>query len=130
MKNFAEKIKALVSPKSASAAIISNTPFDFVKSRKGILKELVISKKSGNLLGVYSKVFGEGMFLTEVQQIEQTGKEEVVTFNRFDMSGCILSRTRVTIDEIQMVCPFNKSYRAPVSAGKDFDKFNNEPVLA
>jgi hypothetical protein len=121
MKNFAEKIKSLVSGKNESPGQQGHAPFDFVKSKKGILKELVISKQSGNLLGVYSRALGEGMFLTGVKDIEQHGKEEVVVFNRYDMSGHILSRTRISIEEIQMVCPFNRTFKDPVaSAGTMF----------
>lgn len=89
-------------------------PFDFVKSRKGILKELTFSKQSGNLIGVYSTALGTGMFLTVVEDIARAGKDEVIVFHRYDMSGQRLSRGKVSIDEIQMVLPFNKLYRTRV----------------
>jgi hypothetical protein len=106
MKNFAEKIKA-------SHNLV---PFDFIKSKKAILKQILISKESGNLLGVYCKAFGEGIILTGVEDIENDEKEAIVVFNRYDMSGHILSRTRVSIGEIQMVCPFSRSFVNPVLA--------------
>jgi hypothetical protein len=91
------------------------TPFEFVRSRKAILKELVISKKIKNVVGVYSDVLGEGMFLTAVQDIERTQKNaEIIVFYQYDVTGRLLIRTRVELDEIQLVCPFNKTYENPL----------------
>jgi hypothetical protein len=114
MKNFAEKIRSLLSGKEESQLPQNLTPFEFIKSKKAILRQIVISKESGKLLGVYCKAFGEGMFLTGVEDMENHEKEEVITFNQYDMSGHILSRTRVSIGEIQMVCPFDKTFINPV----------------
>lgn len=134
MKTFAERIIALVSLQNKASVIPDRICFDFVKTRKGILKELIISKTSGNLLGVYSKALGEGMFLTVVENIEADGKEDVVQFNRYDMSGHILARTKVAIDEIEMVCPFNKTYRNPGlnsnKSGKSFNRLIYTAALA
>jgi hypothetical protein len=117
MKNFAEKIKSLISGKHEPPPLPHKlTPFDFVKSKKAILKEIIISKESGNLLGVYCRAFGEGMFLTGVEDIENDEREAIIVFNRYDMSGHILSRTRISIGEIQMVCPFNRTFVNPVLA--------------
>jgi hypothetical protein len=114
MINFAEKIKFLVTKKSTEHSTASDfIPFDFIKTRKGILKELVVSKQSGRLLGVYSRALGEGMFLTAVEAIVSHGKEELIVFNRHDMSGHLLARTRIPLDEIHMVCPFNKIFQGP-----------------
>ncbi|MBT1699547.1 hypothetical protein KK083_21795 [Fulvivirgaceae bacterium PWU4] len=111
--NFAEKIKAFVSMQTTETTPYDYTPLDFVKTRKGILKELVLSKQSGKLIGVYSRVLGEGMFLTCVEAIQPHGKDEQIVFHRYDMSGKMLARTRISIDEIHMVCPFNKLFRSP-----------------
>jgi hypothetical protein len=113
MKNFAEKIKSLISGKNEQAPP-NLTPFDFIKSKKAILKQIILSKESGNLLGVYCRAFGEGMFLTGVEGIENDEKEAVIVFSRYDMSGHILSRTRVSVGEIQMVCPFSRSFANPI----------------
>lgn len=112
--NFAEKIKFLVGRKASEPpASLDYTPLDFVKSRKAILKELVLSKQAGKLIGVYSRALGEGMFLTGVEAILSHGNDELIVFNRYDMSGHLLARTRVPLDEIHMVCPFNKTFQTP-----------------
>lgn len=113
MKNFAGKIRELISG-SRNPGQSDDTSFDFIKSKKGILKELYISKQSRNLVGVYSPVLGEGMFLVAVEDIETHHKEEIILFHKYDASGHILTRTAVSIDEIKMVCPFNKAYTHPL----------------
>jgi hypothetical protein len=112
MKNFGEKIKAIVF--SSSVPLMASAPIDFFKTRKGMQKELVTSKESGNAVGIYSKALGDGMFLTVVEHIHSDG---VITFSRYDMSGSILSRHELTLHEIQMVCPINQRYRYPLLAG-------------
>lgn len=113
MMNFKEKLGWLNFPKKEYASATEGVPFDFVRTRKGILKELVISSMSGNVVGIYSRALGEGMFLAAVEKIESNAREEIITLNRYDMSGHMLARTRVTIDEIHMVCPFNRVYTNP-----------------
>jgi hypothetical protein len=113
MKNFAEKIRSLLFS-SRTSVQSDNTPFDFIKTRKGILKELYVSMRSRNLVGVYSPALGDGMFLVAVEDIETHSKEEIIIFHRYDMSGHILTRPHVSIGEIDMVCPFDKKYSHPL----------------
>ncbi|HYG02810.1 MAG TPA: hypothetical protein VD927_10220 [Chryseosolibacter sp.] len=82
-------------------------PIDFIRTKKQILRELQISKESGNIIGVYARAFGEGMFLTQVEYIDKCDSEEIIHFHRYDMSGHILSRCEIGISEIKMVFPFN-----------------------
>jgi hypothetical protein len=89
-------------------------PLSFAKTKKAMLKELVSSQENGFLIGIYSKELGDGMFLVGINQIETDGPSEMIVFETYEQSGMILSRTRVAIDEIKMVCPFNKKYLNPV----------------
>jgi hypothetical protein len=84
--------------------------------KKGILRELVISKESSSMIGVYCRALGDGMFLTAVQSIERSTKGEIIIFHQHDISGKSLARTSVSLEEIEMVCPFNKTYQKPLSA--------------
>jgi hypothetical protein len=86
----------------------------FVKTRRAILNELRNSMENGTLIGVYSKPLGEGMFLVGINNIEGDQSSEIVVFETYDQSGMILNRTTVSIDEIKMVCPFEKKYKNPV----------------
>jgi hypothetical protein len=131
--NFTEKILSIIVPKKI-ISVGDTTPMDFVKTRKGILRELVLSKQTGNLIGVYSRAFGDGMFLTTVQDIEGGSKEEIIAFNQYDMSGIILSRTHLALSEIKMICTFNKTYRNPLldneNSKKNPEELSNTGILA
>lgn len=99
---------------------LTATSFDFIKTRKAILRELMLSKTSRTVVGIYCKGFGEGMFLTTVDEIEQSMSGEVVAFHPYDISGRIINHPRVALHEIQMVCPFYKTYeRPPISNSRD-----------
>lgn len=93
---------------------IDNSPLTFAKSRKAMLKQLELSKEHGLLTGVYSKAFGEGMFLVGISDIHHDGPLQIIVFETYDQSGMLLNRTSLSIDEIRMVCPFNKKYINPV----------------
>jgi hypothetical protein len=88
----------------------------FVKVAADILKELTLSKETGSLIGVYSPILGEGMFLTRVEKLhfESMHDDQIVVLNRYDMSGHILATTSVALSEIRIVCPFKQLYENPV----------------
>jgi hypothetical protein len=113
LKNLAEKLLSLLSVWKKTE---NDAPrFDFVKTRKGILKELVISKQSKNIIGVCSDVLGEGLFLTTVADIVRTPQGEVIVFNQHQVIGRPLSTTRIQLDEIIMVCAFSATYKKQLS---------------
>lgn len=107
---------------------LAATPFKFLKDRNGILKTLTESLASGKLVGVYSRALGEGMFLTGVANVEGEGKTKVITFETYDLSGQILNRTSVSLDEIKMVCPFEVQYINPLIGTTKSNK-SESPVL-
>jgi hypothetical protein len=86
----------------------------FIKTRKAVLKELQVARENSMLIGVYSRALGEGMFLVGVSDIETNLSSEVIVLETYDQSGSILNRTRLSIDEIKMVCPLHKKYLNPV----------------
>jgi hypothetical protein len=99
----------------------------FLKDRNSILKAISNSAETGKLLGVYSKVLGEGMFLTGVDNIENDGRGKVVVFETYDLSGQILGRTRVDLEDIKTVCPFDIQYVNPLIGAKP--KTLSKPML-
>ena len=117
MKKLTDKIRSLIYVKRNTVTVNNSMHFDFVKNRKGILRELLISKESGNILGIYCRSLGEGMFLTVVEDIEVNRNGEYAVFGPYDLSGRKLSGNTIEIGEIQMVCPFNKPYRYPLFGG-------------
>jgi hypothetical protein len=119
MMNLVDKLKKSLSLNQGKNELTEHFPA-FVKNRKAMLKELHDSQANGHLIGVYSRALGEGMFLTGVDNIESEAGREVIVFETYDMSGQILSRTRVSLDEIKMVCPFNTAYVNPVLSNTRF----------
>jgi len=85
--------------------------FKFVNERQAILKLLSIAMTSGKVIGVYARVLGEGMFLTGVSYISD---EKIIDFETYDLSGQILTRTKISLDEIKMVCQFDQDYVNPL----------------
>lgn len=108
MRKLTQKIRWIFHIKKERGLKVQDTPFDFVRTRKYILRELASSKEASTIIGVYSKSFGDGMFLMVVEDIAPSGRETIITFHPFDMSGKTLKNTRVALDEIEMVFPFNK----------------------
>ena len=79
-----------------------------------MVKELVLAKETGSLIGIYSGALGEGMFLVGINNVEKDYKSEIITFETYDQTGALLQRPQLAIEEIKMICPFNKKYVNPV----------------
>jgi hypothetical protein len=112
--NLVNSLKRTLSLNSLSQDQIDDTPIAFAKTRKAVLRELESSRENGLLIGVYSKALGDGMFLVGVNAIEKDGPTEIIVFETYEQSGTILNRTRLSIDEIKMVCSFNRKYVNPI----------------
>lgn len=81
--------------------------FDFAKTRRGILRELLISQESGTLIGLISTSLGEGMFFVLILDIEREKSEELITFQTYSISeGRMLSTRKLRVSEIAGVCTF------------------------
>jgi hypothetical protein len=124
LKNFIEKLLSLLSVWKRTEN--DSARFDFVKTRKGILKELVISKQSKNIIGVCADVLGEGLFLTTVADIVHTPHGREILFDKYQVIGRPLPITRVQLDEIIMVCAFSAIYKKPLSTEMQSQDFSRE----
>jgi hypothetical protein len=89
--------------------------FNFVKDRVEMLKTILACMETGKLIGIYSRALGDGMFLTGVDNVESDTRGKVIVFETYDFSGQILTKTRVYLDEIKMVCPFEVEYIHPLT---------------
>jgi hypothetical protein len=113
MKQFVEKFKGILFKQIPSKNSADQEELRFIRNRKGILSALSHSKESQNIIGIISPVLGEGMFLTAVDEIDITGQEAVVVLKQYDMSGHILVRTHLSLDEFKSVCLFQMLYKNP-----------------
>lgn len=112
--NLAVRIRKIISGDHSTAIPGKSHPFDCVKTGKGILRELMISKESGNLIGLLSPALGEGMFLILVLSIEPENSEGVIAFQRYDTKDSrILPAAKLRINEIKGVCPFVNNKQFP-----------------
>lgn len=115
MKSLLEKLLSGAREKDAPEFSV-----EFIKTRKQILRTLELSQETGTVVGVYSKAFGDGMFLVAVESIEKRDGVEVITFHRYDMSGHILTRNEVDLTEIKMVLPFRGVLKKNVLTNPEF----------
>lgn len=122
MRSLAARITSLISRKNNALLVSDTASIDFIRTKKGILKELTTSMEYRTIVGVYCREFGEGMFLTAVKEVEWEGRDTFIVFYPFDLSGKRLSRSRLHADEVQMVCPFSKVYRHPMFYGQSAKK--------
>lgn len=108
MKILTESLRSIISGNADNSIQKKNHPFDCIKTRKGIVRELLISKESGNLVGLISPSLGEGMFLVSVLSLETENAEEMVAFQRYEITdGRFQDRSSLSVNEIKGVCPFS-----------------------
>ena len=79
-----------------------------------MLSELEYCLGKRNLVGVYCPLLGNGLFLVGVENIVYGDDGTLIVFYSQDMSGHVLSRRTLHIDEINMIVPFNNPYISPL----------------
>ena len=87
--------------------------FEFIKFRKSLLYNLAEAHKKGTIIGIYSNVLGDGMFVTGIEDIYEYEGDYVVHLKRYDVIGSILIRSTIALSEIKAVCVFDMPYRNP-----------------
>jgi hypothetical protein len=87
---------------------------DFITEKKGILNVLLKSKEDQTVVGILSKVLGEGIHITVV--VELTISElnsTIIHLNPVDTSGSMLKTSRLRLSDIEAVFPFRSPYKNP-----------------
>lgn|SRR5690606_34778643 len=88
--------------------------FNFARSRQRMLALLQESELNDTVVGIYAPVLGDGMFLTTVEQIHFLTGDTIVVLNQFELSGGLLHKSILSVNEIHTVCPFPVPYRHPI----------------
>lgn len=115
MKHVADRIRRIITRNANSITQRRRHSFDFVKTRKGVLRELMLSKSSGNLIGLISPVLGEGIFIVLVVDIDSHNAEEMISYRKYDVGDDRTSSTaRISIRDIKGVCLFGYSQQISV----------------
>jgi hypothetical protein len=113
MRNLFTKLKEGLFP-SFDSVVWEPASIRIIKLRSIIRKEILMSRDSGKVLGVYCPVLGDGMFLTCVDDVVNGDGQEIVVFKPYDMNGHLLQRNQLAIAEIRSVCPFDSYYVNPL----------------
>ena len=87
--------------------------FEFIKFRKSLLNTLVNTHKKGTVVGIYSNVLGDGMFVTGIEDIYEYEGDYIVHLKRYDVIGTILMRETISLSEIKAICVFDMHYKNP-----------------
>jgi hypothetical protein len=115
MRNLPDQLKKIIpflTNKMLTEA--SSGSFDFIRSKKEMLKEFEYCLRERNLVGVYCPLLGNGMFLVGVENIVSGDEGSLIIFYSLDMSGHALSRRTLHVDEISMIVPFNNPFIPPI----------------
>ena len=112
MINFISELRRIVLRRTPDG--FPSEKMEFIKFRKSLSKALSRSRKDGTVVGIYSDVLGEGMFVTAVDDIYSYDKEEIITLKPYDLSGVILKRTTIALSEIRAICVFDIPYKNPI----------------
>ena len=97
-----------------TAPVSPPSGLDFIRTKKLILQGLTESRKRKTAVGIYAAPLGEGMFITGVEDIFNHHDEPIIAFNRYDITGAILQRNTLSLNEISAICKFDIPYRNPV----------------
>lgn len=95
-------------------AIPSSGGIELIKSKKMLLSALINCYKHQTLIGIFSPVLGEGMFVTGVHDIYDYNEEPIVMLKRYDISGELLIRETLALTEIRAICVFENAYKHPI----------------
>ncbi len=96
---------------------------DVTRLPQDILKRLVEAKEKGSSIGVLSSVLGESYVVTAVDDIILEDGGTLIVFKPYDNAGAMLSRNRLSLAEIEAVCPLASEFRDPVL--KNIEKGKN-----
>ncbi len=89
--------------------ILKKARAEFSRLRKITLKKLNQFKQSGKCLAISSYAFGEGVFHSFVEDIYQSGQDEIVVLKWYDQNNFV-SLTHVHVDEIVSITPVNGKF--------------------
>src|SRR4051812_19329371 len=105
MKTFIEKLRDGIMHPFEHQPLQLNS-LQLIRQRAQIRKQLLESKGTGKVLGIYCPLMGNGMFLTGVDDLIMAEKLEVVILKPYDMNGILLIPHQVPVTAIRSICPF------------------------
>lgn len=96
----------------------------------GILRELIRSKESGNVIAISAEPFGHLTYLTAVEDIRDFGgdivEEKVVILKKVDLEGKPIDNNQLFLSDITKIQPFHTKYNERLSTSEPLYIVNNE----
>jgi hypothetical protein len=92
---------------------MTKVTLDILTSKDDILKALFQNKLCGSIIGITSNVLGPGTYFTTVIELIMRDNETLIELKGYDMSGYFFDRSKLTLEEIESVIPFNSSFTNP-----------------
>lgn len=86
--------------------------FEVVR-QKNLLSALITARKKGNVIGIYSKSLGDGMFVTGIEAIFDQEEDPLIQLKTHDIMGSVLIRDMIALSEIKAICAFDMRYKEP-----------------
>jgi hypothetical protein len=83
---------------------------------KHILDELIASKENGNVIGIWARPLGAGLFMCAVETIydDDVEHDKVIILKEKDLNGAQLQAHVLFLQEIEKVFPFKTIYDNPL----------------
>jgi len=92
--------------------VMQNLNTEFVSDPGEVLNVLTESKLNGTAVGINAPVLGSGIFVTAVEEVI-IGEEITIVLKSYDMTGYILETNKLTLGQINSVCPFKSAFENP-----------------
>lgn len=77
-----------------------------------MLNILTESKLNGTAVGIYAPVLGNEIYVTAVEDV-LIDDEITIILKSFDVTGYILEKNKLRLDEISSVCAFKSPFQNP-----------------
>lgn len=87
--------------------------YNFTRDSAEILKALLDSKEKGTMIALAVPYIGAGVFITAVDDLFLNDGESYIQVKNFDVTGRIIEKTKIPIEQIIGACPLNSQWENP-----------------
>lgn len=93
---------------------MNQVTLDFIDSKEGMIKALVQSRMTKSIIGLRSRELGPGTYFTTVKEFQMLEDDNIVVkLEGYDMTGYVLDKSELNLDDIEYVIPLNALFDNP-----------------